>query len=233
MATALALFFGGGTYAYCTPYTLMSLDVNPSFELSANIFDIVIDIKPMNEDAALVLQTLNLKNQSVGQAVAALVRELAQEGYFWQGEANGMMATAYSKDSKRAQAVLSQMLQTMTQEMARSRVNAPIEGACVSSELRIRAQGYGVTPGKLMLAERYLKTLANPMPGDLENCFGKSVGQLLGAIGAFEEQNRQQNQGEEQGPGQNQQQNGASPSPSGTGGNGAPGGQTGGQEYGK
>ncbi len=214
-ATAISLFFGGGAYAYYTPYSQMSIDVNPSIELSANIFNIVIDVKAMNEDAERLIQQLKLENQSVQQAVTALVDALEKEGYLTAAEAAGLMITTCSSDQTRAQDLLTQMIQTMQKEMDRLQVHADIQGERIGDELRVRAREYGVTPGKLILAERYMKTLANPTPEDLQKCFGQPVKELFKAIQMNEEQNREQNNE------QNQEQNRTTPMPNATAGNGS------------
>jgi len=58
-ASAVALVIAGGVYVYTTPYTYVSLDVNPSIEYSLNRFERVLSVKGVNSDGDEILKEIN------------------------------------------------------------------------------------------------------------------------------------------------------------------------------
>jgi hypothetical protein len=181
-AAAAILLLGGTAYAYNTPYTELSLDINPSIELSANIFNTIIDVTAMNEDAQRILDRLQLRDCDLQTAIQAITAELKAEGYLTDDEIAQIMVTACSQDQERAQTMLRDMIQALQQETARDQVRANIDGECIGAELKTRAREYGVSPGKLMLVERYAQSTGDPSSVNVEDWLGRSVKDILNAI---------------------------------------------------
>jgi hypothetical protein len=79
-ASAAFLIAGGVTaWAYETPYSYVSLDVNPSIEYSVNVFDRVIDVNAVNDDGQDILDEMNLddiNNQDIEDAIAQTVDQI-------------------------------------------------------------------------------------------------------------------------------------------------------------
>lgn len=71
----------GGYSLYQTPVSYISVDINPSVELSLNRFDRVIEATAYNDDGAQILQNLNLNNKPYMQAVELLLADEAVESY--------------------------------------------------------------------------------------------------------------------------------------------------------
>lgn len=68
----LALLIGG-SWLYFTPSAVVSIDINPSFELSLNRFDRVIGVTAYNEDAEALLSKLSLRNRSYENALDSII----------------------------------------------------------------------------------------------------------------------------------------------------------------
>ena len=62
-----------GSWLYFTPTSILSIDINPSIELSINRFDRVIDLKAFNEDGEALLQTLDVLHQSYTSAFETIM----------------------------------------------------------------------------------------------------------------------------------------------------------------
>lgn len=184
VAAALVLLVAGGTVAYCTPYTQVSLDVNPSIELSLNLFDQVIDATPMNADGERILAQARALYGNLPGAVQAIVDELAAQGYIEPGSEADILLTAASRDQDRSQALLQSAVRTAEERTEQLKINANVIGECVNAELRQRAREYGVSPGKLMLAERYALSTGKPEEVDLKNWLNKPVKEMLREIAA-------------------------------------------------
>lgn len=66
---ALLLFIGGGYYLYFVPTSVISIDINPSFELNINRFNKVVGIKGYNEDGETLASALDISFMNYDQAV--------------------------------------------------------------------------------------------------------------------------------------------------------------------
>lgn len=80
-AVAVIICGLGGAMLYSAPTSYISVDVNPSIELSLNRFDHVIEVKSYNEDGALILQNLSLKNKHYTAAVELLLADETFESF--------------------------------------------------------------------------------------------------------------------------------------------------------
>ncbi len=72
LAPALAclmIALGGMGGLYFTPTSVISIDVNPSLELSVNRFDRVVGVTSYNEDGRALVQELTLTHQNYAEAV--------------------------------------------------------------------------------------------------------------------------------------------------------------------
>lgn len=63
----------GGYSAYAYPVSYISVEVNPSIELTLNRFDRVISVETYNDDGRLVMQNLDFKNRLYTDALEALL----------------------------------------------------------------------------------------------------------------------------------------------------------------
>ena len=73
------LLAGSGAWLYFTPTAVVSIDVNPSFELQLNRFDRVLEVTPLNEDAAAFTEQLDLTNQDCSQAVEEILQQVTAQ----------------------------------------------------------------------------------------------------------------------------------------------------------
>ena len=70
LACVLLLFIGlGGTKLYFSPEFVISIDVNPSFEIVVNRFDRVVSVTGYNDDGEKLVQTLDIKNMDYRKAL--------------------------------------------------------------------------------------------------------------------------------------------------------------------
>ena len=81
-AAAVIILLSASAWAYYTPYSYVSLDVNPSIEYTLNRFDRVLDYTAVNGDGEEILKNLQLKNEDIEEAIKATVAEIAAQGYF-------------------------------------------------------------------------------------------------------------------------------------------------------
>ena len=97
MAAGFLLLLLGGFKGYTMPAGVVSLDVNPSFEYTINLFDRVLDITAVNDDAKRILadmETQVLLYRPVDEAVDATILALRKDGFFIETENDVVIATS-------------------------------------------------------------------------------------------------------------------------------------------
>lgn len=190
-AAALILFAAGGTYAYCAPYTEVSLDVNPSIVLKLNYFNRVIGVTAMNDDAQRVLGNLDLMNDDIETATGEVVDALSAQGFILANTDEAFMVTANSQDQTRAREMLEAAERRIEQRTQQLRIRASVTGECIGQELVTRAREYGVSPGKLRLVEKYALSTGDPASVDVAAWLTKPVKEIIAAT----KENRKATQG--------------------------------------
>lgn len=71
----LLLIGSSGYISYITPVAAISVDINPSIELSINRYDKVIDATAYNNDGQLLLDQYDLTNMNYGDAINTLLAD--------------------------------------------------------------------------------------------------------------------------------------------------------------
>lgn len=142
LAVALAclcLVCAGGCGLYFTPTVRISLDINPSIELSVNCFNRVIGAAGYNADGQALLSGLKLQNASYAEAVD---RVLAQETVVRLMSEGGRMTIAVvGPEGKQRDAILTAM-------EARARERQNISCCAFRTEEAEEAHDLGFSYGK-------------------------------------------------------------------------------------
>nr|WP_325185463.1 hypothetical protein [uncultured Oscillibacter sp.] len=101
----LALVLLGGRWLYFTPTAEISIDINPSIELSVNRFDRVISVTGFNEDGRELSHELNVKYKSYAQAVEQILHHDSITALLSAGEV--MSITVVGPDGQQCAKLLS------------------------------------------------------------------------------------------------------------------------------
>ena len=103
-AACVALVIAGGGFQYYmqnnTVASIVLLDVNPSVELTVNQKEKVLSATPANEDAAVILDGMDLRGAHVDVAMNAIVGSLLQHG-FVDELANSILITVEDTNAER------------------------------------------------------------------------------------------------------------------------------------
>lgn len=178
-AACLVLAIGGGSVYYNqsqTAASIVSLDVNPSIELTLNRRERVLRATPLNEDAAAVLDGMDLKGATLDVAVNALMGSLLKNGYVDE-LANSILITVEDDDATRAAQLESQLTETVNAVMTSSSINGAILSQTVNQDqaLQAKADEYGISLGKAQLIQQLVDQ--NPTL-TFESLAGRTVNDL-------------------------------------------------------
>jgi hypothetical protein len=83
--SACLLFFmlslGGGTYAYYTPTSTVTININPSIEFKLNRWSRVLSSHSLNSDGEKILLEIKTKNKSIEDALIMVINQAKQDKY--------------------------------------------------------------------------------------------------------------------------------------------------------
>ncbi|MDF2882065.1 MAG: hypothetical protein K0R54_2622 [Clostridiaceae bacterium] len=204
-AAVMLLTTGIGAWAYTTPYSYVSLDVNPSIEYTLNRFDRVIDVKAVNDDGQVILDQIDidgLTNESIEDAILSTVNQITQDGYFGStntvsgsaivvGEGTttvsgsaisidgGLVITVANGNTNISDELAAEILAAV-QSFVGENVVVEVEG--VGLERVEEARELGVTPGKLNLVQKLQASAENPDSIVLEDWLDKPVKDIMKQI---------------------------------------------------
>jgi len=102
IAAALVITTATG-YAYTTPSTYVSLDVNPSIEYKLNAFDRVISVVAVNEDGEKIVNELDVNNEKIQKAILKTVEKLKAEGILTDEDYSGIVIAVSNKSEEKSE----------------------------------------------------------------------------------------------------------------------------------
>jgi len=174
---------GVSAYAYNTPYSYVSLDVNPAIEFTLNRFDAVIDVTGVNDEGKEIVKELKLEtmsNKKVDMVIAQTIQEIEEKGYFDGELEDGIVISTSAKDMDKADALAEDLKQST--EDASPDESLQVETFSVGFERVQEAHDLGVTPGKLNLVERLRDSAGAPEDFDQELWLSKPVKEIMHEI---------------------------------------------------
>ena len=163
VAAVLALAAGGlGTAGLLAasnrPEAVIAFDVNPSIELTINRKERVVKAEARNEDAAAILEGMDLKGAELKVATNAIVGSLLQHGYLDE-LANSLLISV--EGGGEMGAALQQKLTEEVRTLLAGRGSEPAilsQTVAEDAELRVLADEYGLSLGKASLVQRLVRS---------------------------------------------------------------------------
>lgn len=183
-AAAAFVILGSGAWAYASPYSYVSMDVNPSIEFTVNRFDRVLNAKGVNDDGERILDQIslkNLKNKTIETALTESVDRISDAGYFDGNTEGGIVIAASSKNTGKAAALAADLKDSVAREAKENGDSIEVEAFSVSREEIKAAKELGVTPGKLNLVEKLKETAGDNNQIDIKEWINKPVKDIMKA----------------------------------------------------
>ncbi|MBR5947217.1 MAG: PepSY domain-containing protein [Clostridia bacterium] len=132
-------------------YTTVSLDVNPSIEISINKQEKVLAVKALNDDAAKVVGNMDLVDSGIDVAVNALIGSMLRNGYLSE-IANSILITVGNTDAEKAMELQRRLVDEIEAALAATGGGAVIsQTADTREDMESLANRYGITAGKAQL----------------------------------------------------------------------------------
>lgn len=157
-AAVLALICCGGFAAWqnaSAVASVISLDVNPSIQLRVNAREKVLSADPMNEDAEVILENMELKGSQLNVAVNAIVGSLLQHGYL-DRISSAILISVEDSDAQRASRLENSLMDQVNATLQNASSGAEILSQVVerTDGLEDKAAASGISVGKAALVEQ-------------------------------------------------------------------------------
>ncbi len=164
IAACLVLLLGGGfgLRAYNINYSVdstVSLDVNPSIQITANEKERVLEVIPLNDDASVVIGDMDFSGSDLDVVINALIGSMLKNGYLSE-MANSILISVDNNDPVKS----AQLQERLAQEVSSLLQTDTFSGSVLSqtitddAALSAMAETYGITVGKAQLIQEILNT---------------------------------------------------------------------------
>lgn len=193
----------GGYFSYFTQVATISIDVNPSIEMGINLFNKVVSVKEFNDDAAVVLEDVNVKYKDYDDAIEELMSSKSFSRFLKE---NALLTfTVVSKEAEKEEEIIS----TVQKHQGTQHKN--IQCYKGNQAYTQAAHDSGLSVGKY---RAYLELLSYDSTVDIEEIKGLSMRQIQDRINVYTQGEGQddtettQKQGDKHGNGQGEASSG-------------------------
>lgn len=165
LAIAFMLIGGGGGLVYQQTYavaSVVSLDVNPSIEMTVNRNGKVLACTPLNQEAIDILSDMDggadLKNTKLDVAVNAVVGALVRHGYL-DSITSAILISVEDKDADRAAKLRQELTMTVDSVLQEQAANAAVLSQTLTQdvELKQQAKANNISTGKAYLVRQVME----------------------------------------------------------------------------
>lgn len=190
IAAAIILFLSGGygIFGYNTVYGYVDVDINPSVELSYNLYKRVIGVRGLNEDGENILTHVkDYKNKPIEVVVNKIIDSAVKENYIKENEENAVLVTITENNNQ------------INDEKILEEIDTHIKDSSIEAEVLViksdkksyeNAKKDSVSPGKAKLIEKAADANKQISPNEIKD---KSIKEIMSII----KENREEEKKEE------------------------------------
>jgi len=165
-AAALLIFVGAFAMLHKADdvCAVVSLDVNPSVELSINTDNEVLSAKALNSDGEKILSGMDLEGTDVKVACNALIGSMVKNGYL-SDLSNSVLVSVQSDDEAKGHEVEKMIAGDLSASITNSDISGAVLGQYIASDDEIAefANTNGISQGKAWLIKNLMATNSKHM----------------------------------------------------------------------
>lgn len=166
------LLLGTHQFYYKTS-NVISVDINPSIELSLNRFGRVIGQTAYNEDGQNIINTVNLRHKSYEEALSALLSSDALKPYL--NSDAFLQVTLETEQPEKDEALLESIQSCVDQTLSTHHSEVTTDYSCTESGLHEEAHAHGLSIGKYQALQELLEADPNAALEDFEDKSMKEI----------------------------------------------------------
>ncbi|NTV89694.1 MAG: anti-sigma factor domain-containing protein, partial [Clostridiales bacterium] len=172
---------GYGAYSYSTPYYYVNMDINPSVELVANRYAIIIKANPLNEDGEKLINETTVLNKKLEDGVDEILDSAVQSGYLVKETPGAVILTVSNSKEEKADELAARLEEKVVSGLAADAVTAELLTSSASMEEHDNAKTTGLSAGKLKLIEKAREAQPD-LELKIEDLKDKPVSEIMGYI---------------------------------------------------
>jgi hypothetical protein len=150
---ALAFFAISGFAYYNHPISYVSLDINPSVELSVNAFNLVINSEGINNDGKSLIRGITAKHVSLDESIESLILEAEKQKFIAVNGSTVIAVTAISKNDEKAIILKDKCEDALKQAIEVANIDGIVYADYTNLETRSKARELGIPAGKYKMIE--------------------------------------------------------------------------------
>jgi len=189
-AFVLIVGVGAGVYSYNMPYTYVDLEINPSVEITSNIFDRIINVRGLNDDGQQLVLQGGIKNRVLKEGIDIILSNAVEQGYLKRDQENAIVITVSVKDSSKAEQLEKSIEAAAAEKLQSYSVNSEIliEETTVDNRHEAVIE-YGITSGKMNLINKLIEKDPSLKIEDLKDKPVKDIMKSIKELKRSEEDN--------------------------------------------
>lgn len=129
-----------------TAPSIITVDINPSIELTVDQDDTIIDYRALNLDGEVVLETLNLSTINMTEAIELIINQATALGYM--DMSSTVQVTAFNSKTSQENAL---------NERLKNHLKNRIVLSEITTEIKDEAKSLGISPRKLILIQSIIQ----------------------------------------------------------------------------
>ena len=158
---ACVLFIALGLGSYFTPVNSVFIDINPSVEIKANIYDRVLELVGRNDDGDAFAYKLNARHKTINEVIDAIMAEMIADGYVDPAaNNNAILISIQAINSGKSTDIYNKVDTTLTNVLKNNNTSAVVMRQDINNTSNAqaeKAQEAGVSISKLQLIEKIMK----------------------------------------------------------------------------
>lgn len=184
MAACFVLCFAtaiSGYAAYTTPTSYIYVDINPSIRLDINYFNKIIDIVPLNDDAADLLSSYDFKSKNAEECINEIIKSCKEKNYINDDNKDVEIDVSTNKNGLKEK--ISQMSENLKEE------DLSVFVLNINQQENTEAMKYSTSPKRLKAIEEYTNTFGGTLEDNMSGLKGTSVKNIYSQINSKKSEN--------------------------------------------
>lgn len=163
------------SFAYTRPYSYVDVDINPSIEITSNIFDRIIKVEGLNVDGKNLLSDSSFNNMNINDGIEDILKAAVSHGYLVSSSTSAVMLTVSGKNDQKVDKIENEIQKTVNIELKNVGSEAEVLVENVTLQRHEEAIKQGISPGKLLLIDRLIKVNPDVKVEDYRNAPVKEI----------------------------------------------------------
>lgn len=181
----IALAGSGGYNLYLNQVTdsVIGIDVNPSVELSINRHNKVLEAVPLNDDARVIMEEMDLEGVDLNIAVNAVIGSLVTHGYLDDLD-NAILVTVTNDSVSKANVLRQEVVEDIEESLKENEVQAVVydQQVVADDEVKALADQYGISYGKAYFLQELIDQNSSLTMDDMEELAGLTMEEIAARI---------------------------------------------------